>query len=227
MSLVFLPGKVFSAGDGSCMPPNICQPGCQVGRHGVAGDCGAAALSCCGLDVPVSSATGFFNPLKFNSLDGVLTNVMGTLQGIIVILAIIFIIIGGLIYITSGGSESRITLAKGAVTAAMIGLALAIAAPSFLKELAAILGWSAVTDATVLGAKTFSQIATKVLDFLLSIIGMLAIIMLVIGGVMYLTAAGDEGKAEAGKKVVTYAIVAIAIALSALVLVTQIAKFFV
>jgi hypothetical protein len=50
--------------------------------------------------------------------------------------------------------------------------------------------------------------------------------MLVIGGLMYLTAGGDEGKAETGKKITTYAIIAIAIALSALVLVTQVAKFF-
>lgn len=151
---------------------------------------------------------------------------MGTIQGIIVVLSIIFIIIGALIYITSGGSESRITLAKGAISAAMIGLALAIAAPSFLKEIAAILGWSGVNNAQVTNAQGFSQIAAKVLNFLLSIVGVLAIIMLVIGGFMYLTSGGDERKAETGKKIATYAIIAITVALSALVLVTQVAKLF-
>lgn len=131
-------------------------------------------------------------------------------------------------YILSAGNESRMNTAKGAITAALIGLTLAIAAPAFLKEIAAILGWTNITDAsdTIAGAQTFTQIATKVLDFLLSIVGIIGIIMLVFGGFVYLTSAGDENKAETGKKIVTYAIIAIAVALSALVLVTQVAKFF-
>ena len=107
----------------------------------------------------------------------------------------------------------------------MVGLALAIAAPAFLKEIGELLGWIEVTE-VVDEAQSFTEIATKVLNFLLSIVGIIGIIMLVIGGLMYLTAGGDEGKAETGKKITTYAIIAIAIALSALVLVTQVAKFF-
>ncbi len=128
-------------------------------------------------------------------------------------------------YILSAGNESRVTQAKVAITAAMVGLALAIAAPAFLKEIGELLGWIEVTQ-VVDEAQSFTQIATKVLNFLLSIVGIIGIIMLVIGGLMYLTAGGDEGKAEIGKKITTYAIIAIAIALSALVLVTQVAKFF-
>ena len=118
------------------------------------------------------------------------------------------------------------TLAKNAITAALIGLALAIAAPSFLKEIAAVLGWKDVNDATVQSALTFTEIAAQVLNFLLSIVGIIAIIMLIFGGFMYLTSAGDEGKAETGKKIAFYSVIGITVALSALVLVTQVAKFF-
>jgi TRAP-type C4-dicarboxylate transport system permease small subunit len=184
---------------------------------------------CCGLVSDTGGAFTFFNPLKFGTVEGVLTAVLGQLRNIIVILAIIFIIIGALMYITSTGNESRMTLAKSAILAAMIGLALAIAAPSFLKELAAILGWQNVIDASnsVQGAQSFTEIAGKVLNFLLSVVGVIAIITLIFGGFTYLTAAGDEGRAETGKKIVTYAVIAIAVALSALVLVTQVTKFFV
>ncbi len=184
---------------------------------------------CCGLVSDTGGAFTFFNPLKFGTVEGVLTAVLGQLRNIIVILAIIFIIIGALMYITSAGNESRMTLAKSAILAAMIGLALAIAAPSFLKELAAILGWQNVIDASnsVQGAQSFTEIAGKVLNFLLSVVGVIAIITLIFGGFTYLTAAGDEGRAETGKKIVTYAVIAIAVALSALVLVTQVTKFFV
>lgn len=169
----------------------------------------------------------YVNPLQFNSLDGVLTALLGTLQKTIVILSIIFIIIGALLYITSAGNDGRLSTAKAAITAALIGLALGVAAPSFLKEIAGILQWNNVNNATVTGALTLSQLAVRVLDFLLSIVGIIAIVMLVIGGVAYLTAAGDEGRAETGKKIVTYSVIGITIALSALVIVNQVVNFFV
>lgn len=171
------------------------------------------------------AADTFCNPLKFDTLEEVLAAALDTMQGIIVILAIIFIIVGALLYITSAGNESRMNTAKAAITAALIGLALGIAAPSFLKEIASVLGWTAVDEALV-EAQSLTAVSVKVLDFLLSIIGMIAIIMLVIGGMTYMTAAGDEGKAEAGKRIVTYSIIGIGIALAALVIVTQIANFF-
>jgi len=169
--------------------------------------------------------TQYANPLKFDSLEEVMGSALDTMQGIIVILAIIFIIIGALLYITSSGDEGQISKAKSAITAAMIGLALGIAAPSFLKEIAQVLGWTTV-DSAIAQADTLTAVSVKVLNFLLSIIGVIAIIMLVIGGMTYLTAAGDEGKAEVGKRITTYAIVGIAVALAALVIVTQIANFF-
>jgi hypothetical protein len=168
----------------------------------------------------------FTNPLAFNTVEEVLGSILGTLRGIIVILALVFIIIGAVLYITSAGNEGQMTLAKGAITAAMIGLALGVAAPSFLKEIGNVLGWNGVNAGPAAGALTLSQIAHNVLNFLLSIVGILGIIMLVIGGVMYLTAAGDEDRIETGKKIVTYSIIGIVVALASLVIVSQIAAFF-
>ncbi len=181
------------------------------------------------LSFSVQAQTAYVNPLQFGDtgdLGQVLGSVLSAMQGIIVVLGIIFIIIGALIYITSGGNESRMTLGKTAITAALIGLALGIAAPSFLKEIAGVLGWGSV-DAAIVAAPTLSSLALEVLNFLLSIIGVLAIIMLVIGGLIYLTAAGNENKAETGKKIVTYAVVGVSVALAALVITTQVASLFV
>lgn len=153
-------------------------------------------------------------------------SLLGTLRGIIVVLSIVFIVIGAILYITSAGDEGRMKTAKAAITASMIGLALGIAAPSFLKEIGQILGWGAVNNTEVSGAKTLTEIATNVLNFLLSIVGILGIIMLVVGGIMYLTAAGDENRIDTGKSIVKYSIIGIIVALASLVLVSQIANFF-
>ena len=159
-------------------------------------------------------------------MEDVLNSLLGTLRGIIVILSLVFIVIGAVLYITSAGDEGRMKTAKGAITAAMIGLAIGIAAPSFLKEIGNVLGWGAVNSGAVAGAKTLSEIARNVLDFLLSIVGILAIIMLVVGGIMYLTAAGNEDQIDTGKKIVKWSIVGIAVALASLVIVSQIAALF-
>ena len=74
-----------------------------------------------------------------------------------------------------------------------------------------------------LTAPTLTQIALNFLNFLLSIVGALALIMLIVGGIMYMTSAGDDDRIKTGKKIVTFSILGIFISLAALVIVKQIA----
>ena len=168
----------------------------------------------------------FTNPLTFSTVNDLLTRILGFLQGFIVTIAIIFIVIGGFLYITSAGNDGRMETAKNCVLAALIGLALGIAAPAFLKQIYTILGTDTTIPAGVGTSLSLLQIASNVLSFLLTIIGILAIIMLVIGGIIYLTAAGNEDQIDRGKKIVKYSIIGILIALASLVLVKQVAGFF-
>lgn len=173
------------------------------------------------------STTTFDNPIAFNSVSEFLSAVLANLMGIVAIIAIVFIVIGGIMYMTSGGNEKQITRAKATWTAAVIGLAIALAAPTFLKEIQSLLGGGspgASADAWVSGALTIKQIAMNVLNLLLSIVGILGIIALVIGGGMYLTAYGDEKKIDSGKEIIKYAIIGIAVALAALIIVKQVAS---
>ena len=176
-------------------------------------------------EAPPLEPINFINPLEYDTVEDVLYSLLNTLQGIIVVISIIFIIIGAILYITSAGNEKNMTLAKGAITAAVIGLAIGIAAPSFLREISDILGW-VPDDVQVSGALTLAEIALNTLNFLLSVVGVLAIIMLVWGGIMYLTAAGNEKRIDTAKSIVTWSIVGIAIALAAMVIVRQLAAFF-
>ncbi len=188
---------------------------------------------CCAVSAPAGggplnvpgSALNLPNPLLFNDFNGLFIAALSSLQNLLVILSLIFIVIGAIMYITSGGDSGRIETAKKAIAAALIGLAIGIAAPAFLKEIAQILGWSDVPS-NVSGAKSLLEIAGGVLNFLLSVVGIIALIMLVVGALMYLTAAGDEDRIDTGKKIVKYSIIGITIALAAMVLVRQVAGFF-
>lgn len=168
--------------------------------------------------------TVFTNPLKYNTLKEFLNNGLSVLRSIIVVLSIIFIVIGGVMYIISAGNDDMMKKAKGAITASLIGLAIGIAAPSFLKEIYTIFGGNgSEVDTSQLAGPTLTQIAMNFLNFLLSIVGILALIMLIIGGIMYLTSAGDEDRIKSAKKIVTYSIIGIAVSLASLVIVKQIA----
>jgi len=178
---------------------------------------------------PSALGATFDNPLgpNMDNLKAVLTSLLNHLAGVIVLISIIFIVIGGLMYMMSSGDEKMITRAKNTITGATVGLAIALAAPTFLKEIITILGGPATgnPDDLVNNALTVKAIALGVLKFLLSVAGIIAIISLVVGGSTYLTAYGDEKRLDKGKSIVTYSIIGIAIILAALVIVNQIAKF--
>lgn len=150
---------------------------------------------------------------------------MGAVQNIVVVLAILAIVIGGVLYVISAGNSGLMTTAKGAITGALIGLAVVIAAPSFLKEVYTIVGGKNAPS-QLQNALSLTQIAMKTLEFLLSIVGILAIIMLLIGGIAYMTSGGDSKRADVGKEIVKNALIGITIVMSALILVKQIAAFF-
>lgn len=180
----------------------------------------------------VLAAEEYPNPLAVNGqpvtdFNALLTAFLLAMQRIVAFLSLVFLVLGALIYITSTGDEGRITWAKGAIFAAALGLAIAIAAPLFLNEIGRLLGWTSEANIENYGTTlTLTEVLANVLSFLLAIIGVVAIIALVIGGFMYLTSAGEADRADAGKGIVKYAIIGIVVALAGLVIITQVAKFF-
>jgi type IV secretory pathway VirB2 component (pilin) len=167
--------------------------------------------------------TTFTNPLKFSTITEVLTSLLSFLQGAVVTVAIVFIVIGGILYMTSAGNEKRITTAKNCWTGAVIGLAIVLAGPSLLKDVMTVLGSNgSANNPQVSSAPGLQQIAANILAFLLSIVGIIAIISLVIGGIMYMTSYGDDKRMETGKKIFTYSIIGIVISLASLVIVKQV-----
>lgn len=78
-----------------------------------------------------------------------------------------------------------------------------------------------ISDATPL-----SRVLANILQFALSIAGVVAIIGTVIAGFLYLTAAGDEAKISLAKKALYGSVIGGLVVLSALIVVTQLTQFF-
>lgn len=222
----------------------VCKDSCASGTERQDGTCPAesgsasAGKKCCvsvsstssvssGMPVDPTASVSFGNPLGFDTVQGAVDTFLSAFQGIIVWLALLFLVLGGILYVTSAGNPKNIEKAKAMITAAMIGLAIGVAAPSFLKEIGTVLGWGgAEVPAGVGGAKSVTQVVQGALNFLLSISGLLAILMMVIGGLMYFAAAGDEKRADTAKEIVKYAVIGIAVVATSLIIIRTVAMLF-
>jgi len=91
----------------------------------------------------------------------------------------------------------------------------------FHAALVSVAHAGAITDATPVAG-----ILQNVLEFLLSIVGVLGIIGLVIAGFLYLSAAGNMRQTNLAKTMTVASLIGIIIALGALVIVSQLSKFF-
>lgn len=79
---------------------------------------------------------------------------------------------------------------------------------------------------SITNAPRITHILFNVLQFLLSIAGIVAIIALVFSGIFYLTSGGDEKRIASAKHAALWSVVGIAVVLSALVIVSQLVEFF-
>lgn len=71
---------------------------------------------------------------------------------------------------------------------------------------------------------SFSTLATRIVNWILVLAGMIAVIYLIYGGILYITAGGDAEKATKGRTAVINAVIGIAIILLALVIVQWVAR---
>ena len=65
---------------------------------------------------------------------------------------------------------------------------------------------------------SITGIITNTMQWILALIGVIAVIAFVIAGILYLTAAGDEDRMQQAKRAMIYAIVGVVVALIGLVI---------
>ena len=68
-------------------------------------------------------------------------------------------------------------------------------------------------DRGLVQTDNFRDYVITVVNFLLGFLGLLSVIIVIYGGILYVTAAGDEEKTQKGKKSILYAVIGILIIL--------------
>ncbi len=80
--------------------------------------------------------------------------------------------------------------------------------------------------ASKLPGDSILNIAGRTMNWLLAILGFIGIIGFVIAGILYLTAAGDEGRIEQAKSAMMYSIIGVIVALIGFVIIQAVTGWF-
>jgi hypothetical protein len=110
---------------------------------------------------------------------------------------------------------SKVSVRTGAAATTVAGLLLAKAASAQVNT-------PGVENIPNLARGTFSSIIVDVLRWGLGIAGSVAVLMLIIGGFLYITSSGDEGRLEKAKNTIKNAIIGVIVILLAFVIVETI-----
>ncbi len=102
----------------------------------------------------------------------------------------------------------------GAVVALMASLVF-VSAPVQAIELYQACGSGAASEVCAGGDEQVNGFIKNIVNTLLFIIGALAVIMLIIGGIRYTTSAGNSSQTTAAKNTILYAIVGLVLAIFA------------
>ena len=81
------------------------------------------------------------------------------------------------------------------------------------------IGLSVPTIGGISTQESFDAILVKVINTVLTVVGSLAILMIIVSGIMYITSAGDSAKVDTAKSWLTYSIVGLVVVLLAYVIV--------
>lgn len=146
----------------------------------------------------VTSGSGCVKP------EDLVVNIIQWIIGISGVVAAIFVVIGGISYMTSAGDSGKLQKAKATITYALIGLiivALSEVILSFVIDM--------INNADASG--DFSSALQSLLNSVIGICGLVATIFVVMGGYYYITAAGDPGKIQKAKNTILYACIGLAV----------------
>jgi len=139
--------------------------------------------------------------------------VVGVINVVILLMstvAVIFIVISGIQYITSTGDQEKADRAKRQLLFAILGLIIALSA--FVIELAV----RTVNPALI------TALVSPYVNMVLSLVGLAAAIYIVYAGFKYINSKGDEESAAAAKRQITYALLGVFVAGAAQIIVNVI-----
>lgn len=134
-------------------------------------------------------------------------NVVSSVLGVVGYLAIGFVIWGGVLYMTAQGDPGKVAKGKKTITNSLIGLIIVMSASIISGAIAGI-----VSGANTTNSKTFFN---DIFGTFFVWSGIIAVIMLVYGGIQYITSTGNPAGIQKAKTTILYAVIGLIVAILA------------
>lgn len=200
-SATLLPQDTYAA---ECEQPGQHILGLRAWYDGIATD-DPATGSC---TVPSDAFKGEDNIKKNVWL--VVLNIASSVLGVVGYLAICFVIWGGYQYMLARGDPGKVVRGKKTIVNALVGLVICVLASTISGMVADI-----VSD----GAKDGANIFIVAMNRAFGWAAIICVIIVVIGGIQYVTSSGNPGNVQKAKQTIMYAGIGLAISLLAVAIV--------
>lgn len=143
----------------------------------------------------------------------IILNIGDALSAIASYLALGFVIYGGYKYMASSGDPAKTMSGKKILTRAIIGLAICMLSKVIFNFMIVSMGSQQLSMAES------TTLLKNLFNWFTGIAGVFAVIYVIIGGVGYMTAAGDPQKLQKAKRTILYAVIGlIVVALSGVII---------
>lgn len=142
-------------------------------------------------------------------------------------LALGYVIYGGYLYIFSGGEPSKAAAGKKTLTQAFIGLAVTMTSTIIMSTIRSVLLGNSeqnLLNCATEGCVEPDLLFINTLHWFIAIAGIVSAIFIVYGGIAYTSSAGDPNKLSQAKKIITNALIGLAIVALAEITVAFVSK---
>lgn len=167
------------------------------------------------LDLFAANPTLDVNVPKVAADAATLGSVLSWVYGLVGLVAVIFIIVGGIRYALSGGDAAGVKQAKDTITYAIVGLVLVILAYTITQFVVKSVDGS-----------SWANLRDSVVNTLIYAVGIIATVMIIVSGFRYTTSGGDAAKVTSAKNGILYSVIGLGVAILAYTIVNFVIGIF-
>lgn len=145
-----------------------------------------------------------------NSIAQIATNIFTDISVVAAYLVLGYVIYGGYLYMFSSGDPGKVASSKKTLIHAFIGLAIVMLSNVILNGIRVAF----IRDCSLADANSCTDPGTIVLNaanWFIGISGVVSAVFIIVGGVGYVTSAGDPGKLQKAKTTLLYALIGLII----------------
>jgi hypothetical protein len=198
------PQTTYAAGDASCEQRFLGIPPWYRGltEKDAKGDCQIVS--------PMDSDVGGLSPFIWK----IVLNIIEIVLVLTAIIAVIFVLYGGFLFITGGGNSSQVEKARKSILNALIGLVISMGAIAMTNLIFDVVGDASKNEFGV-PELTPEQLLQNGLNLFYYIAGIVAVLVIIISGINYTTSLGDSGRVTKAKNMIFYAVVGLVVVFAA------------